>query len=334
MKKLLRYLVRHEKAVLLWLPCLALALASVLLVPQIMQISAARKAGQIPISQSAEELTVVDAREIPDEVKAPQEIAPEEAIPEVIETPPPSPYGWKTDENGQRIYLREDGSLLRGLKYIDNKIYYFLENGVCATSVGADVSFYNGSVNWKALKKAGVDFVILRIGGRGWGQGGTLYDDWCFFSSLNSAKAAGLNVGAYFYSAATNLAEAAQEAVLAVDRLHGISLELPLFFDSEYSGNYPNGRSDPLSMAERTEIAKVFCRLVERAGYKAGIYASESFLKDELNFDALSEYQIWMANYTEDGRLPTPSHRFDIWQFTDRGRLPGISGNCDINVIF
>ena len=73
---------------------------------------------------------------------------------------------------------------------------------------------------------------------------------------------------------------------------------------------------------------------MERAGYKAGIYASESFLKDELNFDALSGYQIWMANYTEDGRLPTPSHRFDIWQFTDRGRLPGISGNCDINVIF
>ena len=334
MKKILRYLARHEKAVLLWLPCLALALASVLLVPQIMQIAAARKAERYDLIENIEELPVVDAREIADEVKTGQELAPAEAIPEVIETPPLSPFGWKTTDDGKRIYFREDGTLLRGLKYIDNHIYYFLEDGVCASSVGVDVSFYNGSVNWKALKKAGIDFVILRIGGRGWGQGGTLYDDWCFFSSLNSAKAAGLNVGAYFYSAATNLAEAAQEAVLAVDRLHGISLELPLFFDSEYSGNYPNGRSDPLSMAERTEIAKVFCRLVERAGYKAGIYASESFLKDELNIDALSEYQIWMANYTEDGRFPTPSHRFDIWQFTDRGRLPGISGNCDINVIF
>ena len=334
MKNLLRYLARHEKAVLLWLPCLALALASVLLVPQIMQIFAANKAEQIPMPESVEELTVVDAREIPDEVKSPQELAPEEAIPEIIETPPPSPYGWKTNETGQRIYLREDGSLLRGLKYIDNKIYYFLENGVCASSVGADVSFYNGSVNWRALKKAGIDFVILRIGGRGWGQGGTLYDDWCFFSSLNSAKAAGLKVGAYFYSAATNLVEAKQEALLAIDRLHGIDLDLPLFFDSEYSGNYPNGRSDSLSMAERTEIAKLFCRLVEQAGYKAGIYASESFLTDELHFDALADYQIWMANYTENNILPTPKHRYDIWQFTDRGRLPGISGSCDINVLF
>lgn len=334
MKKFLLYLAHHEKAVLLWLPCLALALASVLLVPQIMQISAARKAEHYDLIENIQELPVVDGREIPDEVKTNQELAPEEAIPEVIETPPPSPFGWKTNDDGKRIYLREDGTLLRGLKYIDNQIYYFLENGVCAENVGVDVSFYNGSVNWKALKKIGIDFVILRIGGRGWGQGGTLYDDWCFFSSLNSAKAAGLKVGAYFYSAATNLAEAAQEASLAVNRLHGTALELPVFFDSEYSGNYPNGRSDPLSMAERTEIAKVFCRIVEKAGYKAGIYSSESFLNDELNFDALADYQIWMANYTENDLIPTPGHRFDIWQFTDRGRLPGINGSCDINVIF
>ena len=53
-----------------------------------------------------------------------------------------------------------------------------------------------------------------------------------------------------------------------------------------------------------------------------------------MNFDALSDYQIWMANYTENNTLPAPKHRFDIWQFTDSGRLPGISGSCDINVIF
>ena len=334
MKKILRFLIRHEKAVLLWLPCLALALASVILIPQIMQIVSYRDRQPAAIPDSFEEEPVVDGRDMLDEIKTNEELAPEEAIPEVIETEPPSPYGWKTNENGQKIYLREDGSLLRGLKYIDNKIYYFLENGVCASSVGVDMSFYNGTIDWKVLKKIGIDFVILRIGGRGWGEGGNLYDDWCFFSSLNAARAAGLNVGAYFYSSATNLAEATREASLAVNRLHGLPLELPLFFDSEFSGNYPSGRSDLLTMAERTEIAKTFCAFVEKAGYQAGIYSSESFLTDELNFDALSEYQIWMANYTENNQIPTPKHRFDIWQFTDRGRLPGISGSCDINVIF
>ena len=335
MKKLLHFLSRHEKIFLLWLPFMALALASVILIPQILQIASMHAAPPAPsVEALPEETVVVDAREIIDEVKTNQETAPVEAVPvEVIEEPL-SPYGWKTDEDGRRTYLREDGTLLRGLKYINNKIYYFDENGFCAESVGVDVSFYNGTVNWRALKKAGIDFAILRIGGRGWGQGGTLYDDWCFFNYLNGAKAAGLSVGAYFYSAATNLREAKEEASLALNRLHGFKLDLPLFFDAEYSGNYPNGRSDPLHMAVRTEIAKVFCKAVERAGYEAGIYASESFLHDELNFDALSDYQIWIANYTENNALPTAGHRYDIWQFTDRGRLPGINGSCDINVIF
>ena len=334
MKKFLRYLARHEKAVLLWLPCLVLALASVILIPQIMQIVSFRESRPAGFSEAIDDEAVPTEQEIADEVESTQEPEPVEAISEETETALPSPYGWKINEDGQKIYLREDGSLLRGLCYVDNKIYYFLENGVCASSVGVDMSFYNGTIDWNVLKKIGIDFVILRIGGRGWGEGGNLYDDWCFFSSLNAARAAGLNVGAYFYSSATNLAEATREASLAVNRLHGLPLELPLFFDSEFSGNYPGGRSDLLSMAERTEIARAFCTQVEKAGYKAGIYCSESFLTDELNFDALSDYQIWMANYTENNTLPAPKHRFDIWQFTDSGRLPGISGSCDINVIF
>lgn len=331
MKKILRFLARHEKALLLWLPCLAAALAAVILVPQILQIVSLQTASNVPPPAETAEVYPEEPERSPEQAQAVPEDWQEADLPEESETP--SPYGWQISDSGQRIYLREDGSVLRGLHYIDNKIYYFLEGGVCASAVGVDVSFYNGTVNWRALKKAGIDFAILRIGGRGWGQGGTLYDDWCFFSYLNAAKAAGLKVGAYFYSSATNLKEAAQEASYAVNSLHGLELDLPLFFDSELSGNYPSGRSDPLSMAQRTEIAKVFCRYVEKSGYEAGIYASESFLTDELSFDTLSGYQIWMANYTENNTLPTPKHRYDIWQFTDRGRLPGISGTCDINVI-
>ena len=155
-----------------------------------------------------------------------------------------------------------------------------------------------------------------------------------FFNYLNGAKAAGLNVGVYFYSAAVNQLEAVQEASLVVQRLRGFSLEMPVYLDIEYSGNYPGGRADTLSMAKRMENIKAFCRTIENAGYSAGIYSSEIFFPDELSLDALSRYDIWMASYTENNALPSQKVPYNIWQLTDRGRLPGISGTCDINVMF
>ena len=331
-----KFLAEHEKAIMLFFPSMAIIVGCLVLIPQLLKIFSTPHEIEYTVIKNIEETeTVVDASEILDEVKTDYALAPEEAVPETVsEAAPASPYGWQQDENGTRTYLDANGSLLRGLKYIDDRLYYFDTNGVCAKRIGVDVSFYNGTVNWKALKRSGIDFAILRIGGRGWGQGGTLYDDSCFFNYLNSARNAGLDVGVYFYSAATNRHEAVQEASLTVKRLRGFPLELPVFIDTEYSGNYPNGRADGLSMARRMEIVKTFCRTVESAGYSAGIYASESFLLDELNCEALSSLCIWMASYTENNDLPSRQVPYEIWQLTDRGRLTGISGTCDINVIF
>ena len=334
MKKIRQKLLKYEKALLIWVPFFVILAAIAVLIPQVTKILDSGR--MYSITENIGDLVpIVPESQIISEVKVNQELAPQEAVPETVETPEPSsPYGWKKDENGKLRYLNPDGSYIQGLKYIDNRLYYFDANGVCASRVGTDVSFYNGSINWRALKKAGIDFVIIRLGGRGWGSGGTLYDDSLFFNNLNAAKAAGLDVGVYFFTAAANSLEIRQEASLVIDRLQGFSLDLPVFFDTELSGNYPKGRADGLSMAQRTQLAKQFCTIMEMHGYQAGIYASESYLHDEINYDALSQYCIWMASYTENNDLPSGQYDYDIWQLSDRGRLPGISGYCDINVMF
>ena len=240
--------------------------------------------------------------------------------------------GWST-ENGIVSYILNDGTKATGLKNIDGKVCYFDCNGRKASSVGIDVSFYNGTINWSAVKNAGIDFVIIRVGGRGWGTG-ALYDDSCFYNYLRGAKAAGLKVGVYFYSTAVNRVEAVQEASLAIDRLGGTAIDFPVYIDTELSGEYPDGRSDSLSVAERVEIVQAFCETIRNSGYRPGVYSGEYFLFNNLNYSSVAQYNIWMANYTEDNRLPSTTSRYDIWQFTDRGKINGVNGYCDLNVIF
>ena len=240
--------------------------------------------------------------------------------------------GWG-NRDGYVYYTESDGTLAVGLKSIDGKLYYFDCYGRKASSIGVDVSFYNGTVNWQAVKNSGIDFAILRVGGRGWSTG-LLYDDSCFYNYLIGAKAAGLQVGVYFYSTAVNRVEAVQEASVVLSRLNGFPLDFPVFIDTEYSGDYPAGRADNLSVAQRVEVVQAFCQTITSEGYKAGVYSSENFLTNRLDYASISQYCIWIASYTENNSLPNMNARYDIWQFTDRARVTGINGSCDVNVIF
>lgn len=252
------------------------------------------------------------------------------AIP--LTRPEGSNVGWKT-ENGKTYYYGQNGLPVTGLKSIDGKLYYFNQWGEKASRIGVDVSCFNGMVNYAAVKAQGVDFVLVRIGGRGW-ESGLVYVDSMAMDHLRSAKAAGLKVGVYFYSTAVNVAEAVQEASLIIEQLDGMELEMPVFIDMEYSGSFPRGRADALNTAQRVEIISAFCKTMENCGYKAGIYSGESLLNSSVDHSSIEQYCIWLANYTENNALPTYPHRYDIWQFTDRGVVEGMGGNVDINVIF
>lgn len=338
---------KRERILLLWIPSIAIILALMTLIPQLLmfffppdeEYHPPAEAYITPDLLPEDELTAADPENAADPANT-EDVASALSEGDALVTANGqiasemlSANRWVTGEDGSRSYRYVDGTFAQGLTYIDNQVYYFDENGRCASHVGVDVSFYNGNVDWQAVRNAGFDFAVVRVGGRGWGSGGTLYDDSFFFSYLNNAQAAGLRTGVYFYSAAANTEEAKLEAQRTLDELNGFQLELPVFFDTELSGNYPGGRADELSMAQRVEITKAFCETIEEGGYQAGIYTSESFLTDELNYSAVSAYPIWMASYTEDNALPRFSG-YDIWQLTDQGRVPGISGSCDVNVIF
>ncbi len=240
--------------------------------------------------------------------------------------------GWQTID-GQEYFIYEDGTMAVGLKRIGGKLYYFNENGVKARSVGIDVSFYNENINWQAVKAQGIDFAIIRVGGRGWASG-VLYGDTRTQDYLRGAHSAGVKVGVYFYSTAINPYEAVEEASVALSTIGGIPLDYPIFIDMEYSGDYPDGRADQLTASQRSEIAVAFCETIRNSGYRPGVYASQNYFKSAINYGTISGYTIWLASYTKDNKLPNFSNRYDIWQFTDRGQVDGMDGGVDMNVIF
>lgn len=273
-------------------------------------------------------LEIVDSGELAGEIKDNRPQALEQAIAQVLS----GSGGWRR-ENGRIYYVDERGNYAVGLKKIDGKLHYFNERGEMASSLGVDVSCFNGIVNYPLVKAEGIDFVIARVGGRGW-ESGLMYTDSMALDHIKSAKAAGLKVGVYFYSTAINAAEAIQEASVVIDTLAGLPLEMPVYIDMEYSGDFPKGRADALSPAQRIEIINAFSRTLENHGYKTGIYSSESLLRTSLNPGYLSRYSVWMANYTENNALPSYPYDYQIWQFTDRGVVAGMGSNVDLNVIF
>lgn len=242
--------------------------------------------------------------------------------------------GWQYDGEDY-YYLESDGRMATGLRRIDGRLWYFLPTGVLAHALGVDVSYYNEDIDWAAVADQGIDFAIVRLGGRGWG-GGVLYSDTRAVQYLHNAREAGLRVGAYFYSTAGSEREAAEEARAALRCLSGTPLDLPVFIDVEESGEYPDGRADRLTKDERTRVIEGFCRVIEAAGYEAGVYSGQYFYNSSLHVPALRGRMLWLANYTDSSRNRVPRFEagYAIWQFTERGQVKGIRGYTDLNVVF
>ena len=245
---------------------------------------------------------------------------------------PSNREGWRSYD-GALYYFDSRGNRATGLREIDGRLHFFDHEGKKAEALGIDVSFYNERIDWEKVKASGIDFAVARIGGRGWSTG-LPYGDVRFREYLSQSRAAGVKLGVYFYSTAVNAPEAVEEARTVVQTLNGAHLECPIFLDMEYSGEYPDGRSDRLTKAQRLEIIDAFCRTVQLFGYQAGVYSGEYFYRHELDLQALSPYTIWLANYNQDGPAPDPGARYDIWQFTDRALVCGINGGTDLNVVF
>ena len=241
--------------------------------------------------------------------------------------------GWRTSGGKTYYYSQTTNKPVTGIQCIDNKLYYFNADGVLENgkTFGVDVSKYQKNIDWKQIKKAGVSFVIVRIGYRGYGASGTLVLDPMFEEHFTNVKNAGLKVGVYFFSQATTEEEAKEEAFACAYVLNGRKLDYPIFFDTEASGaSNGSGRADGLGMEDRTKCAIAFCEEVKAQGYKPGVYASTLWYRKRVNLNSLKKYTIWNAHY---GVASSPID-CALWQGTCTARLPGYKGDMDVNISY
>ena len=241
--------------------------------------------------------------------------------------------GWRTSGGKTYYYSQTTNKPVTGIQCIDNKLYYFNADGVLENgkTFGVDVSKYQKNIDWNQIKKAGVSFVIVRIGYRGYGASGTLVLDPMFEEHFTNVKNAGLKVGVYFFSQATTEEEAKEEAFACAYVLNGRKLDYPIFFDTEASGaSNGSGRADGLGMEDRTKCAIAFCEEVKAQGYKPGVYASTLWYRKRVDLNSLKKYTIWNAHY---GVASSPID-CALWQGTCTARLPGYKGDMDVNISY
>ena len=236
--------------------------------------------------------------------------------------------GWQTLD-GVRYYFDPDShEPVKGQQVIQGIMYTFGGNGgLQSQSRGIDVSKFQGSINWSQVKASGVDFAIIRVGYRGYGSG-ALVEDSQFRANIQGASSAGIPVGLYFYSQAVNEEEAVEEASMVLSLCGGYRLNYPIYYDTEHVAG---GRANGISRETRTACAVAFCETIRNAGYSAGVYSYASWFYNSLSYANISKYSIWIAQYRDTLDF---KYSYKIWQYSSKGRVPGISANVDMNIAY
>lgn len=199
--------------------------------------------------------------------------------------------------------------------------------------LGVDVCSYQGQIDWQQVAAAGVEYAIIRVGGRGWGPEGKLYTDEYAQINYDGAKAAGLQVGTYFFSQATTVEEAQEEAQYVLQIMDGWELEMPVVFDWEQIPTWtdPESRTAEMDARTVTDCTVAFCEEIRAAGYMPMFYTNTHQYETFLYATEVDSYGVWAAQYSD--RLTFPYY-LNMWQYTDSGTVPGIAGEVDLNLYF
>lgn len=212
---------------------------------------------------------------------------------------------------------------------LKGSVMEYYEDSRKISKAGIDISKEQGLIDFNKVKKAGIDFVMIKAGARGYG-GGQLILDENFEKNLQGATQAGLETGVYFFSQAVTETEAVEEASIVLTSLKETKLIYPIVFDME-SIKGDTARIDSLKKEDRTKIAKAFLETVKTAGYKTMIYGDKEWLLTKINLSTLSEYDIWLS---QEADIPDYPYKFSIWQYSFNGTVDGISGKVDMNISF
>lgn len=208
-----------------------------------------------------------------------------------------------------------------------DRLYYQKDNKKGYT--GIDISKENVVEDFAKVKNDGIDFIMLRVGFRGYSSGGLQLDD-NFVQNISAVNANNIYAGVYFESQAINEQEAIEEANFSVGAVGNSNIRYPIAI-SFVSDSGEAARSEKLSMKERTKIAKAFCDTVKQYGYNPVIKASRDDLISKFNLEDLNDYDIWISDYAYPTDYP---YDFSMLEYTADGTVDGIVGNIPMNISF
>lgn len=272
-------------------------------------------------------LTYVDFSEAPPSTE-PKPTEPKPTEPKPTEPKPTTPKPTEPKPTEPSVPSGLEPNPFKSSDFV--KKGYIISCKTEKTAIGIDVSSYqSGKIDWKKLKASGVDYVMIRVGYRGYGTGKINKDD-AVEEHYKGAKAAGLKVGFYFYSQAITVAEAVEEARFVLKTIKNWEVDLPIACDWEYEGS--RWRVYKTTRRRATDCIKAFCQTIADAGYDPMVYCPRYIINEKLYIEELAAYPMWYAEYQIN--YLRSEFRVDMWQYSKTGRIDGVKGNVDLNVIF
>jgi len=256
--------------------------------------------------------------------------------PQVVDNPPPQPEP-SAPPTSILIYGGHRLPLLTDVATNDYDVECFsvgetgrvtYEKDGTRAMVGIDVSAFQGEIDWRQVADSGIEFVMIRAGYRGYSKG-IIVEDSFFRQNIAGALEAGLQVGVYIFSQAINVWEAEEEAAFLMEAVKDYNVTFPLVFDWEPIG--AEARTDGLSAEALNRCAGAFCETVKEGGYTPVIYFNQNQGYLTYDLSKLQDYNFWLAEYRT---VPSFYYHFDLWQYSAKGKVPGIQGDVDLDLCF
>lgn len=209
--------------------------------------------------------------------------------------------------------------------YRDGGLFYY-EDANYTCEQGIDVSSYCGEIDWTKVRNDGIKFAFIRIGYRGYTEGGIFIDS-MFDSYIRGAASNGIETGVYFFSQATSEGEAIEEADFVIDQLKRYHITLPVVFDEENVGE-PDARTNTITDTQFTKNAKAFCERIKDAGYQPAVYCNEFWQAYRLDMSEFNDTLIWLADFRD---YPQSPYHYEYWQYTYKGKVDGIPEDVTVD---
>ena len=196
---------------------------------------------------------------------------------------------------------------------------------------GIDVSEHQHEIDWAQVAASGVDYAYVRLGYRGYTEGG-LFEDPYFRANVEGALANGLQVSVYFFSQAISVQEAIEEAEYVLARIRDYNITLPVVYDWEKINGEMAARTDNLDFSILNDCAVAFCDTMKNAGYAPAIYFNRHLGYYGYDLSRMTDYDFWFA--LPESPFPNFYYAVDMWQYSFTEQVPGIAEPTDMNLMF